>query len=451
MHRLSRERRLVLAVAVSFGLTVLCFVTSRIVTEMASRRIEKEAESISQNALIAAEALAGARTNLRKGLSAMSALRVSDAASVGTERLGSQLEDSRRDAAANWAKYRSIPFYPGERELVERVEPEVVSATLAVGDVGARLRHGDREGALSMFAGRALPRVQRAEEGLGRLIRFNGREAQHAAARILASMRPWGLLPELMAACFALASAYFGVRLLRQYLTWAAERSAELEEFAARVAHDIRSPLGSVSLAIEMAQRGKDVDSKTRDLLGRVSRTMERIANLVDGLLVFATSGGYLVPGMLSEPKTSTGDVLSGVAEDLKLEAAAKNIEIDYEAPASALSVACSPGVFISMTSNLVANAMKFMGDALLRRITIRARQLGHDVEVAVSDTGPGIPPELRQKVFQPYVRAESNVPGYGLGLATVRKLAEAHKGTVGVEESPSGGCRFWFRLPVAS
>ena len=431
---------------------MLSFVASRTITEVMSRKIEKQAESIAEDALIATGTLVAARTNLRKLIFVIHAIRVSEGTHVPVEQLGNQLANARQEMAANWAKYVSIPFYPGERALVEGVERDFVSVGRAVDEAGERLHHGDSEGALSVFDRRAPPSIERTDEGLGRLIQFNGREAQRAAARILASKRPFGFLPELVGAFFAIAAAYFGVRLLAQYLAWAAARSAELEEFAGRlVAHDIfASPLGSASLALEIVQRGKDVDSKTRELLARASRTMERIAKLVDGLLVFASTGGYIVPGMLGEPKANTGDVLSGVVDDLKAEAEAKNIEIQYEVPRPALIVACSPGVLISMTTNLVSNAMKFMGDAPLRRITIRVRQVGHDAEVSVSDTGPGIAPDLLEQVFNPHVRGESKVPGFGLGLATVRKLADAHGGRVWVRSKPGSGATFFFTIPTA-
>jgi signal transduction histidine kinase len=436
------------AVTVSFALTMVSFAVSRTITEIVSRRIQREAESIGKNALIATEALVAARTNLRKSLFDMSALRAS-AHPVAVAEVSSELDASRQDLAACWAKYVAIPFYPGEREQKEEVERDIKSEELAVGKVSERLHQGDREGAIRFIDERALYAIERADEGLARLVHLNAGEAQDAAERILASRRPWGLLPELLGVFFAIAAAYFGVRLLVQYLAWAAERSEELELFAGRVAHDIRSPLGSASLALEVAQRGRDIDSKTRELLARVGRTMQRIAKLVDGLLVFATSGGYIVPGTLGEPKANPNEVLGGIVEDLRLEAEAKNIEIEYEAPDPNLVVACSPGVLISMTTNLVANSMKFMGDAALRRITIRVCQVGDDVEIAVSDTGPGIPPEVREKVFEPYVRGESKLPGFGLGLATVRKLAEAHGGTVGVDKRPESGCHIWFRLPT--
>jgi signal transduction histidine kinase len=449
MRRLSREHHLVLAVVVSLSLAVLSVVVSRAVSEVTSRRIEREAESISTNAVIATQALTAARTNLGRAAFAMNAVRVTDHPDVVGAQAERTMEASRREATANWDRYMSIPFYAGERELVESVTPAVVRAALAVEEVSARLRYRDHAGALRAIDARALPAMARASEGLERLIQFNAQEAHEAATTILASRRPWGFMPELIGAFFALAAACFGVRLLTQYLAWARERSGELEQFAGRVAHDIRSPLGSASLALELAQRGKDVDSSTRDLLARVSRTMQRIAQLVDGLLVFASSGGYIVPGTLGGPETSSSDVLHGVVEDLKLQAETQHIAIEYEAPEQALTIACNPGVLISIVMNLVSNAMKFMGDAPLRRITIRAREVGPDAEIAVSDTGPGIAPEIRDKVFELRFRGGSQVPGFGLGLATVRRLAEAHNGTVGVESSAEGGCRFWFRLPI--
>jgi signal transduction histidine kinase len=328
MRARSRERYLVVAVVVSFVLTALSFLTSRVITEVMSRRIEREAESIGNNALVATEALVATRTNLRKLIFELNGIRASDKPDVIEERLRA-LSNSRRDTAVCWVRYALIPFYPGERKLAARVEPDLANEGLGVDDAIALMRRGDRDGASRIVEMRVLPSIERADHGLEELVNLNAQHARGSAARILASKRPWGFLPELVGAFFALAAAYFGVRLVVQYLAWATERSAELEGFAGRVAHDIRSPLGSAALALEIAQRGKDIDSKTRDLLARAGRTMDRIAKLVDGLLVFATSGGYIVPGVGVELKTNAAEVLRGVVEDLKLEAEAELIQID--------------------------------------------------------------------------------------------------------------------------
>jgi signal transduction histidine kinase len=444
----NREHHLVVAVAVTFSLTLLSFVASRAIGESVSRKIEREARSISRNALIATESLVTVRSNLHKLAFDMNGLdRHHDPSRVAGQ--VDVLDHACREATAFWTRYVSIPFYPGERPIAENVGVDVSRARLAADDVSERLRRGDREAALRIVDQRALPSIEHAYQGIERLIQFNAREAQSAATRILASRRPWGLVPELMGLVFGAAAAYFGVRLLIQYLAWAADRSRELELFAGRVAHDIRSPLGSATLAVELAQGGKDVDPKTRELLERARRTMQRIDKLVDGLLVFAASGGYIVPAGGREERTSAAEILDGVVEDATLEASAKAIELDYEEPDPSIAVACNAGVLISMTTNLLSNAMKFMGDAAVRRITIRVRRLDDDIEVSVGDTGPGIDAQLRTRIFQPHVRGTSKVAGFGLGLATVQRLAEAHGGTVGVDSIAEGGSRFWFRLPV--
>jgi signal transduction histidine kinase len=128
------------------------------------------------------------------------------------------------------------------------------------------------------------------------------------------------------------------------------------------------------------------------------------------------------------ERKANVAEVLDGVVEDSRL--------------------ACGPGVLISIATNLVSNAMKFIGDAPIRRVTISAKAVGNDVLLEVKDTGPGFAPDLREKVFQPHVRGASTESGFGLGLATVKRLVEAHGGGVGVEASQEGDACSGFAFP---
>jgi signal transduction histidine kinase len=115
--------------------------------------------------------------------------------------------------------------------------------------------------------------------------------------------------------------------------------------------------------------------------------------------------------------------------------------------------VACSPGVLVSVVTNLLGNAVKYMGDAPIKRVTVRSTIARTVARVEVSDTGPGVPRELRERIFDPYVRATNpSIPGMGLGLATVRRLIESHGGSVGMEPNGGiGGSVFWFELPLFS
>jgi signal transduction histidine kinase len=449
-QRYRRDRHIVTALVICLSLMIASLLVSRTIAEIQSRRIQQEAETIGQDALEATEGLIAARTNLHKLVLAMDALNSSSTPPPDLiAHLTRELEVSRGELATNWAHYLSVPFYPGEQKLAEEVEPDLLGAEHAVDEIVARLRGGDRAAAIRVIDGRAVPSAARSDAGLGRILELNRNEAQMAATRITATSRLRGLFPEVLGVLFAVAAAYFGVRVVVRYLQWSAERSAELEYFAGRVAHDIRSPLGSVSLTLAIVEKSKDIDSRTRGLLVRVGRTMEHVKQLIDDLLVFASAGGYIVPGEGAERKASVRDVLDGVVEDCFLEAESKGIDLMYDRPESSLEVGCGPGVLISVVTNLVSNAMKFIGDAPVRRVTVSARQTKSHVRLEVSDTGPGLAPELCERVFQPHVRGTSKSSGFGLGLATVRRLVEAHGGTVGVEASPEAGCSFWVCLPL--
>ena len=69
--------------------------------------------------------------------------------------------------------------------------------------------------------------------------------------------------------------------------------------------------------------------------------------------------------------------------------------------------------------------------------------------QVSITDNGRGIPPEHRSRVFEPLARADASVAGSGIGLATCRRIVEAHDGTIGLEPVPTGGTRVWFEIPV--
>src|SRR5690606_23517573 len=126
---------------------------------------------------------------------------------------------------------------------------------------------------------------------------------------------------------------------------------------------------------------------------------------------------------------------------------AADEIGADLQiCPIPSVFVYCNEGVLMSLVANLARNAIKFTEESPVRRIVIRALERGRFLRVEVEDTGPGLPPDLEKHVFEPYFRKPGvRQPGIGLGLATVKRLAEAHGGRVGVVSSPGRGCTFWF------
>ena len=177
----------------------------------------------------------------------------------------------------------------------------------------------------------------------------------------------------------------------------------------------------------------------------RCQRASQRIEQLVDGLLAFARAGG--APDGAS---CAADAVIANVVADCRDAATLHHIELVADGAARA-TVPCSIGVLTSILENLVRNAIKYVGAAPTKRITVRACRAPAGVRLEVEDTGPGIPAEIQTTLFQPFVRGpRETASGSGLGLATVRRLVERHGGAVGVQATAGRGSLFWVELPTA-
>jgi signal transduction histidine kinase len=246
---------------------------------------------------------------------------------------------------------------------------------------------------------------------------------------------------------FGSAASRQHVALVEKSKRDAEARAEELEMFAGRVAHDLRAPLSVIQMQSGSAQRATTVESM-RHAVERLVRQGARMAEIIDALLAFARAGAPPEDGV-----ADVADVVGEVVAENRLIASGSKIDIVLEAIPHG-KVAASHGVLDIILTNLVRNAVKYIGDGQngVRRISVRARELHGMVRFEVEDTGPGLPPGSERAVFEPFVRAaKTSASGIGLGLATVKRLVEAHHGRVGVESRPDRGSRFWFDLPRAS
>jgi signal transduction histidine kinase len=217
---------------------------------------------------------------------------------------------------------------------------------------------------------------------------------------------------------------------------------AELELFAGRLAHDVRGPLSSVALAVTLSQE-RISDEKSKELLARAHRTVMQISELMEGLLLLARLVRSNHPG-----SAQVAEVLLDVLENFRPIAEAKQVDLNLGEIVSC-SVACSAGVLTNMIANLLDNAIKYMGDAAVRSVRLSAVDCGKRVRVQVEDTGPGVPVAAQARIFDLYARAnQTDVVGLGLGLATVKRLAEVLGGTTGMRPRQSCGSLFWVELP---
>ena len=179
----------------------------------------------------------------------------------------------------------------------------------------------------------------------------------------------------------------------------------------------------------------------------RSQRALQRVKQLVDGLLRFARSGARTD----GDGHSSVDAVLKSLALDYAEAAKSASIEIVVE-PSERIDAACSAAVLTSIVQNLVSNAIKYIGTSAVRRITLAASADGTRVSVMVGDSGPGMSDDVRAHMFEPFVRGDhAEITGIGLGLATVKRLVEAHAGSVEVESTIGLGTRIRVQLPLAA
>ncbi|WP_236654319.1 sensor histidine kinase [Streptacidiphilus anmyonensis] len=214
----------------------------------------------------------------------------------------------------------------------------------------------------------------------------------------------------------------------------------------AAVSHDLRTPL-AVALASVSSLRSHDVDFTVEDraeLLGTAQGSLLKLNRLVDNLLDMSRlQAGALTLHIRS---TDLDEVLSAALDSLPDEhAPVRRAGLD-EAPA----VLADPPLLERVLANLTTNALRHGGG---RSVTVAASALGGRVEVRVVDRGPGVPPEDRERIFQPFQRQgdHDNTTGVGLGLALSRGLAEAMGGTLVPEDTPGGGLTMVLSLPAAA
>jgi signal transduction histidine kinase len=316
-------------------------------------------------------------------------------------------------------------------------------------------QRGDHAAAALLFRTEGASAFDRANQSLLSAMEFDVKESERLARDVQAVRRSGttniivldilASIVAALAAVIALRAAREHDRLLQQHSALLSERVAELDRFAGRVSHDILSPLNVVSIGLKLLDRHADAALGTT--VERCERALQRVKDLVTGLLQYARSSARVETGA----RAPFDLALQNIAADLTDDAKAHGIELIVE-PSPAGEVACSVGVLASLVQNLVSNAIKYMGERPIRKITLRAKVAGGMARVEVEDTGPGIPLELQKEMFEPFVRgAHEHVGGMGLGLATVKRLVQGHGGAVGVQSSPGSGSLFWIALPVAS
>jgi signal transduction histidine kinase len=434
----------------AFAAVVVTFFTANVVTQRAMHQVDVASDEIAFDSAPSIEHLSAVRTAVRHAefLVGDSLMRRGGKSRDAIQRALTQVNS---EATA----YLSLPTFPGEKSLWGNLNASIaafngaVQRAVAQSDVGAVEAS---RAALSVIAEEG----DRVSDAATRAIEFNAKNGRELALGIKSVRRDAGLIGyALNTSCvlFAVLAASLVRRQLRHHGTLVEEhaalletRASELESFAARAAHDILNPVAATQMALTLAARRDIQDGRLRELVDRALNAQNRVRNLIDGLLQFARAGARPAPGSVADVPAVVDDVTTGV----RPAAERAGIELRVEDLPRCLA-ACSVGVLTSVVSNLEHNAMKYMGEREVRRITVRGAERGSFIRVEVEDTGPGIPSDAVEEIFLPYVRGPTHgKEGLGLGLATVKRLCEAHGGHVGVRSALGLGSVFWIELPIA-
>lgn len=215
----------------------------------------------------------------------------------------------------------------------------------------------------------------------------------------------------------------------------------ELDSFAYIASHDLKSPLRGIeqlSVWIEEDLSGK-LDKSTAKYLKLIRSRIDRMSNLLDGLLMYSRIGRI-------EEAMSDIELGSLVRDTFAYVAPPSGFELKISSPSVQLHTARVPLELVFR--NLFANAIKHH-DLEKGVIEVNWTEDEHWLQCCVSDDGPGIAPEYQEKVFEIFqtLKSRDEVEGCGLGLSLVRKTVERYGGKVWLESS-GRGCRFWFSWP---
>ena len=235
-------------------------------------------------------------------------------------------------------------------------------------------------------------------------------------------------------------------------------RTAELEQgdrlrsqFLSHVSHELKTPITSIKGFAQNLLDGLTgpLNEKQKRYVSRMSENSDRLIRMIEALLdrTRIQSGRLdLVPVELD-----LGHCVADAVEQLRLLAQAKQQTLDAVVPPAPLMVWADRDRLIQIVTNLVQNAVKFTPEG--GRITVTVKQETQVLAgVSVLDTGPGIPPEFLDQIFDPFFRAKegrSDIKGLGLGLSIVRTLVELHGGAIAARSEPGQGAELYFTIPL--
>ena len=233
------------------------------------------------------------------------------------------------------------------------------------------------------------------------------------------------------------------VAFLAQRFNQAAQRIETLmnshKSLLANASHELRSPLARIRMSLELM----NLETASPQRI-EISRSITELDQLIDEILLASRLDARQADAEPFEPLD-----LTGLAAE---ECARANAELGMSATGQSLIVQGSPRLLRRLVRNLLENAKRYGQGNVTLDLTQNRIYNQEFATIAVHDRGPGVPPELRERIFEPFYRlpgASEREGGVGLGLALVKSISERHGGQVRCEARPGGGATFVVELPM--
>ena len=218
-----------------------------------------------------------------------------------------------------------------------------------------------------------------------------------------------------------------------------AAKLAVAGEMAAAMSHEVRTPLGILRSSAQVLLREPNLGDEAREVCGFIISETERLNKLVSTLI---DSARPRPPELLA---TDIAALVEQSAAMLRSQAEKKHIQLAFDLNAPAYAY-CDVEQITQVLLNLLLNAIQVLQEG--GHIRIQVRQTAEHVITVIADDGPGIPPELQDRIFDPFFSQREG--GIGLGLAVVRQIVLAHHGDISARTSETGGAEFRLQLPLA-
>lgn len=220
-------------------------------------------------------------------------------------------------------------------------------------------------------------------------------------------------------------------------------------DFVANVSHELRTPLAQIRLDLDTLRLGRyDTPELHTAILERIDRETRRLTYLAENVLRLSRQGRGSA-SVVREP-TDVPHEAGQIVEEFRPLAAARRTAIETSLERTPI-IALEADAFRQVLLNLLDNAVKYGPPSQTVRVAVSAA--GNAVRVMVDDQGPGVPPDERERIWQPFIRGSTSVRrgagGSGIGLTIVRQVVERHGGQAWVTDAPGGGGRFVVEFPL--